>query len=409
MSDRPYLMVSTDSHAGPSLRHQLRAYCPAEYLDQFDAYVKRVEQKTYSPTWGSEAEFARTVACRGQSDATERLADMDRDGVAAQVIFAGGQNGEELPFVGNGFDAGHSDIAQELRMVGDHIWNQWLVEFVSFARERLIGVMQIPIWDLDAAVRDIEWGRSVGLWVVNLPAPRWDFPPYNDPVYEPFWSACEANEVVLVTHSGGGDTLSGYDGPGGRALYLIEGKWLGQRHVGQLIFGGIFDRHPNLKLVLVEHRSDWIPHRLRDYDSIYSAEIAEQWVEAMRGAIHRRPSEYWNECCFVAASFPARYEIDQRHDLGMQNVMWADDYPHVEGTWPYTRLALRNAFAGIPEEDVRHIVGDLAVKVYGLDRASLQAIASRIGPKPTELSVKPKPSELPPDRGLAFRSFGSWA
>ena len=74
-----------------------------------------------------------------------------------------------------------------------------------------------------------------------------------------------------------------------------------------------------------------------------------------------------------------------RHDLGIDQLMFGADYPHWEGTWPNTQDWIRVAFAGVPEDEVRKILGGNAIEVYGLDRAKLDAVAARIGPKASEV------------------------
>ena len=123
---------------------------------------------------------------------------MDADGIAAEVIFAGRQNNEPLPSVGIGWDAGLSDTCPALRSLGEHIWNAWLADFVSVAPHRLLGVFHVPVWDVAAAVREVEWAVAHDLRVMNLPAPRPDFPTYNDDVFEPLWALCPAARDVHV-------------------------------------------------------------------------------------------------------------------------------------------------------------------------------------------------------------------
>ena len=96
---------------------------------------------------------------------------MDGDGVAAQVIFAGGQNNTDLPWSGLAWNAGPLGSNAELRQAAYRMWNRWIADFVSVAPHRLLGVMQIPIWDIDAAIREVEWCGQHGLRVVDLPAP----------------------------------------------------------------------------------------------------------------------------------------------------------------------------------------------------------------------------------------------
>lgn len=429
---KPYLVISTDSHAGPSVSRDLRPYCPSRYLRDYDDFVAALErdqqakpldrddklvggnahvrltqlarQDPDAPEW-LKAAWARSRACSGLQDPDARRADMDADGVAVDVIFAGGDNGETLPFAGIGIDAGSPEMPPELKAVGGHIWNEWLADFVSGARERHIGVMQIPIWDVPAAVKEITWARQAGLKAVNFPAPRRDYPPYTDSVYEPLWSLCAQLRVPLVTHSGGGEPALGLDGPLGRAVSAAEIHWLSRRGLWQLIFGGVFERHPGLKLVFTEQRVTWVPETLRDLDSIYCSQAHRE----VAATLSRRPSEYWSDHCFLSGSFLAPFEAAARHEVGLTNLMWGSDYPHQEGTWPRTRLAMRNALAGIAEDEVRMILGENALEVFDIEEDRVRDIARLIGPSPSELDAKPGADELPQFVGAAFRSIGTYA
>jgi predicted TIM-barrel fold metal-dependent hydrolase len=331
---------------------------------------------------------------------------MDQAGIAAEVIFAGGQNGEILPFVGVGWDAGSGDSPQVLRAVGEHMWNAWLADFVSESPERLLGVMQVPIWDIDAAVAELEWGRGAGLCVVNLPAPRSDIAAYNDPVYEPFWSACEALDLPFVTHGGGGERPLGFPGPGGKHLYLYESGWLSRRHLWQMIFGGVFQRHPRLRLIFTEQRVVWVPMALADLDSIF---FSDDWGRELRAELQKPPSEYWSSNCYNSGSFLTPWEAAIRDAVGARNLLWGSDYPHYEGTWPNTKLAMRHAFSGVPEDDARKLLGENAVRAYGLDLPSLRTVADRIGPTPDDLAVPLSADEFPAFRSAAFRTAGHWS
>jgi predicted TIM-barrel fold metal-dependent hydrolase len=414
------------------VEHQLREYCPKDYLPVFDQFVGaltrdqsldatnrddslvggnahvRLTQASRKdprlPRYLREA-FAVCQSAPGLQDADARRADMDADGVAVDVILAGGDNGETLPFAGLGIDAGSPKVSGELKAVGGHIWNTWLADFISGCPERHVGVAQIPIWDIPAAVQEVEWSRSAGLKAVNFPAPRRDYPPYTDSSYEPLWDVCEATRMPLITHSGGGEPALGLEGPFGRAVSAAEIHWLSRRGLWQLIFGGVFERHPQLKLVFTEQRVTWVPQTLQDLDSVYFSQVHRD----LAASLPRKPSEYWTEHCFLSGSFLAPFEVAARHEVGLGNLMWGTDYPHNEGTWPRTRLAMRNTFASIPEDEVRQILGENALNVYDLDEEAIRAIAQRIGPTPAELAVKPSQDELPEFVGAAFRQIGTYA
>ncbi|MGE3447549.1 MAG: amidohydrolase family protein [Microbacteriaceae bacterium] len=431
---QPYLVVSSDSHAGPSLERSLRPYCPAEFLETFDDFTRGVREQQFlrreRDDQLSHADRAmqniifvkdehlsaeqiearqRTFDCPGHDDFAARLAAMDADGVAAEVIFAGGQNREVTPFVGFGADAGPAGVDPRLRAVGEQIWNRWLADACSIAPERLLGVIQVPIWDLDAAIEEMAAGRERGLTVVNLPAPRADLVPYNDPVYERFWAACEDLDMTLATHTGGGEAPLGFqaaDGshlPGGALIYQYERFWLTRRHLWQLMFGGVFDRHPKLRVVFTEQMVSWVAPTLADLDNVYHQESIGWYAIDSKPA--RTPSEYWATNCFNGGSFLAPHEADMRHDVGVDRLMWGTDYPHMEGTWPNTMASIRNTFAHVPEDDTRRILGENAVSAYHLDAKALRPVADRIGPTPQAVAVPLAPEEIPAIRGRAFRTF----
>ena len=122
----------------------------------------------------------------------------------------------------------------------------------------------------------------------------------------------------------------------------------------------------------------------------------------------KSPSEYWASNCYNGGSFLTPWESDMRHGVGVTNLLWGSDYPHTEGTWPNTRLAMRHAFSGLPESDTRLILGENAVVAYGLDVDALRTIASRIGPTPQDLSEPLVPQETSAIHSLAFRAAGHW-
>lgn len=411
-----YLVVSTDSHAGPSLQGDLREYCPARYLDEFDAYATQssdlsagrqdllVARMLEHFSDSAKAAMEQTRTCPGQADHAARLQDMDADGVVADVIFPGGQNGEVLPFVGLGFGAGEA-APLELQAVGCEIWNRWLADFVSGAPERHAGVMQVPIADLPTTLELIQRGHDAGLRAVNFPAPRLDFPSYNEPIYEPLWNLCESLGLPLCVHSGGGELPLGVTGPAGGALYAAEVHWLGRRALHQLILAGVFERHPGLKLVFTEQRVSWIPEALNDLDSVYASYASGE----LRKELPRKPSEYWASNCFVAGSFLAPFELELRDVVGPRNLMWGTDYPHVEGTWPYTKESIRFTFSHSDEDEARAILGLNAIDVFGLDRSALEAVAERVGPTDAEVRAPIDETDLPEHRGLAFREIGAYA
>jgi predicted TIM-barrel fold metal-dependent hydrolase len=415
--DSPYMVVSIDSHLGP-LFDQLRPYCPSAYLERYDQWVT-----TWTSYWGGKRSwfsdespitarwggmfFEKKVVDRqdhllettGIYDPEVHLKEMDADGVAAELVYHTAFTPEILPFQSLGMVASYEDL--ELEAVGLEMYNRWLVDFVSVSPDRFIGAAYVPIWDIEASARTVRWARESGLKCINFPAPNRAFAAYNDPAYEPFWAACSETELPLTTHGGAGD-MPVYEGKEAWALYSTDLFYFSRRGLMYLIWAGVFERYPNLKLVFTEQRSDWVPEALSMMDSIYHSEFQD-----FRQLIPEAPSHYFNQNCYVGVSFMARFEAEARHDVGVNRLMWGRDYPHFEGTWGYTLSSLRNTFSGVPVDDVRRILGYNAVECFGLDRDKLTAIAREIGPTPKEIATPLE--ELPEVRGLAFRTKGAWS
>jgi len=190
-----------------------------------------------------------------------------------------------------------------------------------------------------------------------------------------------------------------------------------------MIFGGVFERHPNLKLVITETPGDWFPAKATELDALYGfydSKREEPLNKALLEPVPRRPSEYMATNVFFGASFASPYEVEQAlaHGLASQ-LLWGSDYPHLEGTFVYpegcdtpsvTRVALRNTFCGVPAADTRRMVGSNAIEVYNLDAGALRTIARDIGaPTLDELAT---PIDAVPEGAsiTAFRSgAGGWS
>ena len=108
-----------------------------------------------------------------------------------------------------------------------------------------------------------------------------------------------------------------------------------------------------------------------------------------------QPSEYFHRNCHVGASLMMPADVDVRHEVGVDQIMWGNDYPHHEGSYPYTKLAMRLLFSDLPEEETRKILGTSAAEVYGFDLDVLQRLAERIGPTVEDIATPVTRDELP--------------
>lgn len=425
MTDRAVVVVSNDTHIGPRLVEDLRPYCPNRLLDEFDAFAaSTAEEKLAAEELlrGSGYLDHPNFRTAGHHDPAARLADYDHDGIAAGVLFHGSMNMEPIPFVPAGLGKARASVSGELPAAGLRIYNRWLADVVASAPHRHVAIAQLPMWDVGEAVAEAEWARDAGLHAVNLPAMRdGDLPEYNRPAWEPLWSACDDLGLPMVTHVGTG-TNARYSGLEGVALLQIEsGGFVAKRALWWLLFGGVFERHPGLKVVVTETPGDWLPALGAELDAVwgfYDAKRGEPLNDALLGQVPRRPSEYLAENVYVGASFASPHEVEQavRHGFS-DRLLWGSDYPHLEGTFVYdedrgpsvTKLSLRNTFSGIPAAETRRMIGQNAVDLYGLDADALQAIADGIG-APTLAELATPIDAVPAEGSLtAFRAgAGGW-
>jgi predicted TIM-barrel fold metal-dependent hydrolase len=156
-----------------------------------DPEVEAKEDRPDAILTAIQEQQSRSSSCPGLQDPHARASDMDAEGIAADVIFNGGQNGEGMPFMDMGFNRQEASLLEQieamsrwqrnfvnepsaspLSAVGVRIYNRWLADFVSADPDRHVGLAHLPIWDVEGAVEELRWCREHGLRGVNSPAPR---------------------------------------------------------------------------------------------------------------------------------------------------------------------------------------------------------------------------------------------
>jgi predicted TIM-barrel fold metal-dependent hydrolase len=402
------LVFSADGHIGAPVEAYREHFDP-QYRDQVDGLLEENERymavagNPSRPSPEALAIFDRRGAHAdggeyGCWDLDVRLRELDAEGIAGELVHAGHQNAT-LPF----FSIVNSPVAPELRAAGRRAYHRWAAEFMAGAGGRLVGVADPgPCHDMDETVQELLWASEHGFVSVGVPGTTADadLPPLYDRHFEPFFAACEELGLVLSVHAGFGlpqgvffefhtkvqEMMGGHSDlvrdPDQALEILAEAMGnaedsplaldtTSRRPLWLLMTGGVFDRHPRLKLALTEVRADWVPSTLAHLD----ARVAATDVQ-----LELRPSEYYRRHVVVAPSSIHRAEVEMRHEIGIDQLLFGTDYPHPEGTWPNTRDWIRTALAGVPEAEARKILGENAVAAYGLDGALLDEVASRIGP-----------------------------
>lgn len=390
MGDR-YLVISSDCHAG--LRPEAyRDYLDPQYREIFDVAlpiqneeVKKAAKKFLVDDINEQWRKGIEPALAGAWDHDQRLAVLDGDGIAGEVIFPDGITEMNMPPFGAGIALPTEGVNPELQWAGARSHNRWLAEFCQMAPERRAGIAIVPaLWEVDEAVNEVRWARQQGLKGIMIPTLWGKRPAYHHPRYDPLWSACAELEMVVTIHSGGAPMEDYDEHTGMMGIYISEVAWWCARPLTFLIWGGVFERHPNLKVAITEGTSVWVPEMLalldfRYADTPYSAKLGDYTSH-----LKMKPSEYYYRNVSIGASCMPRREAELRYETGVKNLMWGSDYPHPEGSWPDTRKQMIETFIDLPEDELTLMLGENAVNLYGFDKEKLAPIVARIGPKKSD-------------------------
>jgi predicted TIM-barrel fold metal-dependent hydrolase len=384
-----HLVISSDCHAGlPPERY--REYLDPQYRPVFDvalpiqiAETRKAAAKFLVGEINEEWRKGRDKPLSGAWDHDERVRVMDDDGIAAEVIFPDGITEMNMPPFGAGLSLPTDPpVSAELQWAGARAHNRWLAEFCQMAPERRAGVAIAPIcWDIDTALKEIHWAKQSGLRGILIPS-RWGkLAPYHHPKYEPIWALCEELDLVVHLHSGAAPMEDYAEHVGMMGIYITEVVWWSVRPIWFLIWGGVFERHPRLKLAITESTTIWAPETKALMDQRYEETHFSAKLGDYRSHLSRKPSEYFERNIFLGASCMPRREVEMRQAIGLGNIMWGSDYPHPEGSWPETRAQMLANFRGVPEPEVAAMLGGNALRVYGFDEGKLAPLAARIGPE----------------------------
>jgi predicted TIM-barrel fold metal-dependent hydrolase len=386
-----YLVISSDGHAGPPATIY-REYLDPEFREAFDRHQEELEagrmvdQSGFVEEWDEETGDHEMKAAY---DPATRDRVLDQEGVAAEVLFPdadvlGTGRLASSPF-GSGLGSGVGADPANIK-AGARAHNRWLADFCATNPARRIGVAVVPVTaGVDDAVALVHEAAGLGLRGVMIPTRWFEAPAYIDPSYDPVWSACEEADMVLHTHSGAGP--SDYPlGPGFVPIYATEAWWWAARPFWVLLLSGVFERHATLKYSIAENGAWWVPDLVKRMDEKYvGGHNTRKFGEVFKVDLSMKPSEYVDRNCFFAASTPGVDEIDRRYEIGVGNLLWGNDLPHPEGTYPHTRKWITERFRDVPQDETALILGRTATKVYRVDVPALEEIAERIGPTTEEV------------------------
>lgn len=300
----------------------------------------------------------------GNYDPAARLSDMDMDGVETAIMYGGGPLGT---------------ADNDLYIASYDAYNRWLADFCAYDPKRLAGVAYLPMQNVDHAIAMVKDAAKRGLKGVNIPGfPQSPEPirsggfgaqilaltgnpdgprQYDDAEFDPFWKTCVDHDMAVTIHLGARIARPG------QFKFLpnmVMTKLCMAEPLAILVFGGVFDRFPDLRFGAIESGSGWVAFTAEYMDAIYDNQ--KHWLNL---ELKRLPSEYFDHNIYTSF-IRDREGIRNRALPGGSNMMWSTDYPHSETSWPESREILDWQFAGLTPEEIRPIVRDNALRFYGL-------------------------------------------
>jgi predicted TIM-barrel fold metal-dependent hydrolase len=385
-----YTIISADCHAGGS--HQMyREYLDPEYRDDFDAWREQYKNPFRDLQDGGRVR---------NWDDERRNGDLERDGIVGEVVFPNTVPPFFPSFVL--FARPPKPHEYEHRRAGVHAHNRWMADWCARFPERRAGIGQIFLNDVDDAIEDVRWIKEHGLRggvLISAVAPDVDWvAPLYDPRYDRLWAACSDLEVPVNSHGGTG--LPDYGKyPVAALLYINEAMFYSQRPFVQLLLSGVFERFPRLRFVMSEMGCAWVPPLLTQIDRVLEQIRTTGRTGELRYSeehvLPRSATDYFRQCCWMGVSQPGPADAAARHEIGVDRFMWGSDYPHDEGTGPFTREHLRQLFSDTDPAELQRILAGNAAALYDFDLDALAPLAARVGPTVEEIA---RPLEALPEK-----------
>ncbi len=288
---------------------------------------------------------------KGGWDPDARMEDQKRDGIDAEIIY---------PTVGMVL-CNHPDTAYKQACFD--AYNRWLAGYCGAHPERLIGCGQTAMASPEQGIEDLQSIVDLGLRGVMMPGdPNQE--DYDSRIYDPFWERAIELGLPLSFHILTDRNYSFRAKPRGPAmnafLSIVRGC---QDIMGTLVLGGVFERHPKLKIVCVEADAGWVPHYMYRMDHAYKRH--RYWLPA-GDELSKLPSEYFAENIYT--TFQDDWVAFKIVNLmNWRRLMWANDFPHSDSTWPWSQEMLKEHGQSLTEEQRQAILCGNVAELYGLD------------------------------------------
>jgi predicted TIM-barrel fold metal-dependent hydrolase len=364
-----YFILSTDCHAIEP-RDWLTSRIDPQYFDRLPRIevndkgetVMIVENNRPLKIKKSTTNWDPEDLERNRSGATPegRVADQDRDGIDVEVVFPN----KGLP----GFNSNDAEFSLAMCRA----WNDWAHETYWDFRHRILPMAMVPTLDVNNAVAEIQRVTELGFRGITIPCKPvygptgMDARNYNQPEFEPLWSAIEDVDLPLTIHVSTGRDPRASTGPGGAVVnYAVHCCAASLEPVANLCASGVLERHPRLRFATIEAGIGWVPWLLEAMDEAFYKH--HMWAQPR---LPEPPSFYYRRqgfSSFGEDSSGLHLAVD--HDL-VDNFMWANDYPHHEGTWPHSAPAIERTMGHLTDDQRAKILGGNAARFFNIPLTS---------------------------------------
>ena len=293
---------------------------------------------------------------RGGYDPHAHVSDMDLDGVSADVVYPSvGLETWLIP-------------STDLLSAVFRAYNNWLAEFCSPYPHRIKGMAMVNVDLIADAVAELGRAKSLGLAGATIPQ-RPLFGRYDGPMCEPLWQAAESLEMPLTMHSGTSRWSPNQKAAFGNSRGMVE--FINQEYdmrdnVVAMIFSVVFQRHPDLKVGLVEYEVCWAPYLLYRMDMAYQEIRRPERFGGRRFGNQMLPSDMFRRNMFICFQ-EDELGVGMREYLGVETLMWGNDYPHAESTFPRSREIVERFLDGVPLHEKRLIAGENCARLFRMD------------------------------------------
>ncbi|MCU1428484.1 MAG: amidohydrolase 2 [Actinomycetia bacterium] len=349
-------LISVDSHVRIA-PERIRENMPAKLQPAWDDAVALEREQHIEELGGVDpivfaAGFSHEAMTNpGYYDGAERLKAMDRDGVDAEILYS-----EVSAFR-------HYGLMREGWREASEAFNRVMADFASADPKRLVPAYQVPLLDIDFAVKQVEALAAQGARAVHIPTfpSEVGLPEYHDERYDPLWATIAEADMSISQHLGLVASLFELlrrDPTPQKAIFTSQPCLRLAETIGFWILPGVLARFPGLKIVLVEPSLGWVPFYLDVIDSMAAGPYDFP-------ALDDKPSSYFHRQMYLTFVDDAR-GLEHRHELGVDRIMWSTDFPHPATSWPNSRAVVEKNFAGIPEDEKDLIVAGNAARLYGV-------------------------------------------